>query len=544
MQRVLIYNCILFFYMFLSPVEATVIRTRLVSTSAGAEGLAIRIDVPEKERFSGMGAPVVIYMGGGFRGECLFERETNLDEHGFVEIRFNFPGSGSQDDKSGGGPYDFRGPQSLLAARDVIRFAMALQADSSGSLLSELIHPIVPLVDNVGLVGWSNGGNTNICVTGIYGQMFPGLAWMVNWESPVGDGMPQAEAGAKKEGQLRPFNPTTNDAYDASTGQWDLSTLAFDPVIQIPVLDNTQQVVKGGVYFDFNQNNQVDLGSDFIVYPLVFSFDGALKSFYSERLRNEAHAQNLFPQPPPAHIATVKEHHDFWYWRNSDYWIDSVIVKNPDLLFTVVANDTDHVQRSPDHPHVLNQYNRFIQAGCRFVRLNPDRVYIHEMNGMVPPGTVDNDAFMPLDAINIQNAVEPGNAEDPFGKSVVPAAAACELADRSQYDVTAVNLSSLISSVKQNPDVIRTFVLQPNYPNPFNSTTKITYRLTQPMQVQLIIYNLKGNEITTLVNDFQEPGYHETSWSGRNHRNQKVGSGIYFLKMAGTSQVRKMILVR
>ena len=75
-----------------------VIRTRLSSEVAGQEGLAIRIDIPQHQRYD-TGSPVVIYMAGGFQSEGLDERSTGLDTLGFIEIRFNFPGGGSKDPK-------------------------------------------------------------------------------------------------------------------------------------------------------------------------------------------------------------------------------------------------------------------------------------------------------------------------------------------------------------------------------------------------------------------------------------------------------------
>ena len=192
------------------PVDAiskqTDIFTRIPSAVAGAEGLMLRITPPASPRFIDKGAPIVIYMPGGFRSEGLIERVTELNQNGFIEIRFNFQGGGTEPNQSGGGPFDYRGQESLIAARDVIRFATGNLEDMSGRLLEEIVNPIIPLYSNTGLIGWSNGGNTNICVAGVYGEEISGLAWIINWESPVGDGMPQAEAGSKVC-TMRPLNP-------------------------------------------------------------------------------------------------------------------------------------------------------------------------------------------------------------------------------------------------------------------------------------------------------------------------------------------------
>ena len=50
------------------------------------------------------------------------------------------------------------------------------------------------------------------------------------------------------------------------------------------------------------------------------------------------------------------------------------------------------------------------------------------------------------------------------------------------------------------------FVLYPNYPNPFIPTTKIDYGLPQEVNVSLVIFDIAGREVITLVNGLQEPG--------------------------------------
>jgi hypothetical protein len=125
-----------------------------------------------------------------------------------IQIRFNFPGGGTGATRSGG-VYNDREPNCLKALRDIIRFAMAQTADASGKKISELVYPLMPLANNVGLVGWSNGGNATITVAGLHGREIAGLAWIVDWESPVGDGMQNVECGANpRSGELNPLvNP-------------------------------------------------------------------------------------------------------------------------------------------------------------------------------------------------------------------------------------------------------------------------------------------------------------------------------------------------
>lgn len=318
------------------------ILTRIPSESAGNEGIAVLIKIPLSERYIGEGSPIAVYLAGGFKSTGIGDTDAGLVHYGFIEIQFNFPGNDDTGELSGG-EFDFRGPASLRATCDVIRFALGTLADQDGKSLSEIVAPINPLYSNVGLIGYSNGGNTNICVAGVHGEEIDQLAWILNWESPVGDGMPQAEAGAKSEGLLRPLNPEQNPAYNPDTGLWNLEKLSYHPNIQIPLLDNTDSSVTGGLYFDFDEDNEVDPGEDFIPYPLVFQTDSCRTAYYSERLRKKAENANLIPNPSPEHIPSFEETESFWYWRNGNYWIDSTIQKIPHLMFMICASDTDHV---------------------------------------------------------------------------------------------------------------------------------------------------------------------------------------------------------
>lgn len=89
-------------------------------------------------------------------------------------------------------------------------------------------------------------------------------------------------------------------------------------------------------------------------------------------------------------------------------------------------------------------------------------------------------------------------------------------------------------------------VLTGNYPNPFSSDTIITYAVKRVSPVKVIIYNLKGQKVKTLVNETKLSGHHEVNWNGTDENNIKVTSGVYFYQMiAGNhTSTRKMILLK
>jgi len=86
-------------------------------------------------------------------------------------------------------------------------------------------------------------------------------------------------------------------------------------------------------------------------------------------------------------------------------------------------------------------------------------------------------------------------------------------------------------------------VLMHNYPNPFNNATTISYELKEHMKVNLSIFNILGQKINVLVNDFQLQGLYNIEWNGRSANGQKVSSGIYFYKLQTNQSIKtgKMI---
>ena len=92
----------------------------------------------------------------------------------------------------------------------------------------------------------------------------------------------------------------------------------------------------------------------------------------------------------------------------------------------------------------------------------------------------------------------------------------------------------------------RKFSLSQNYPNPFNATTIIKYDLPKTSDVEITIFNVLGQEVTTLVDKKQPPGYYEVRWEGTNVQGKPVASGIYFYRIEAEEFVasKKMMLLK
>ena len=104
-----------------------------------------------------------------------------------------------------------------------------------------------------------------------------------------------------------------------------------------------------------------------------------------------------------------------------------------------------------------------------------------------------------------------------------------------------------VSGVDEEIANANSFQLNQNYPNPFNPCTSINYQLSVFSKVILKVYDLLGNEVATLVNEEQQPGYYTTSFDHQQTTNhQQLTSGVYFyqLKAGNQTHTRKMILTK
>ena len=94
--------------------------------------------------------------------------------------------------------------------------------------------------------------------------------------------------------------------------------------------------------------------------------------------------------------------------------------------------------------------------------------------------------------------------------------------------------------------VPQVFVLQPNFPNPFNPSTTIRYQLPVGSEVSLEIYDVLGQKVRTLVSGKQAAGFHRMVWDSRDDSGRQVAAGAYLyrLRAGDFTQVRKLMLLK
>jgi len=115
--------------------------------------------------------------------------------------------------------------------------------------------------------------------------------------------------------------------------------------------------------------------------------------------------------------------------------------------------------------------------------------------------------------------------------------------DMGAYEYAPQPVSVEDKMVLNRPNI---FYLNQNFPNPFNPTTQIHYSLSKSSLVTLKIYNLQGQEIRTLVDEFQSAGLKSVVWDGNDLQGNKASSALYFYRIetAEFAASKKMLLIR
>jgi len=89
-------------------------------------------------------------------------------------------------------------------------------------------------------------------------------------------------------------------------------------------------------------------------------------------------------------------------------------------------------------------------------------------------------------------------------------------------------------------------MLSQNFPNPFNPSTTIKFSTPKAGQVNLSVYNVRGQRVKTLVNEVMPAGQQSVTWNGDDNNSRSVASGVYFYKLEadGRTEVKRMVLMK
>lgn len=116
----------------------------------------------------------------------------------------------------------------------------------------------------------------------------------------------------------------------------------------------------------------------------------------------------------------------------------------------------------------------------------------------------------------------------------------------SSPDSVFVQADVITGFAADEGEITPAFAVEPNYPNPFNPSTTIRFQLPRAGDVRLVIYNLMGQPVRTLLSARAPEGVHKQVWDGRDDRGKEVSSGVYIYRLTTKdfTESRKMVLIR
>ncbi len=166
--------------------------------------------------------------------------------------------------------------------------------------------------------------------------------------------------------------------------------------------------------------------------------------------------------------------------------------------------------------------------------------YNHTVSASMPEGTnvtslipeIEISEFATIDP----ESGTPQNFTDPIEYTVT--------AENGDEQIWVVTVTQVVSS--ENDPIHSVTKLIGNYPNPFNPSTNIAYSIVEPGNINITVFNTKGQLVKTLVNESKETGDYAVTWNGTDKSNKPVSSGIYYYKMrvGSFTSTKKMILMK
>ena len=216
------------------------------------------------------------------------------------------------------------------------------------------------------------------------------------------------------------------------------------------------------------------------------------------------------------------------------------------------GNITDQiylVNDGPEEPLTMNIYNSLIEGGESNI-LNPSTW--NTLNWI--EGNLDEDPCWditgdnPYALMGNSPCINAGTLDLPAG-IVLPE---FDLAGNPRIygetiDMGAYEFQSDPQSNGENEIIIPEITQISNYPNPFNPSTIIKLDLAESGDVELVIYNIKGQKVKTLLDVYSTKGHFEIIWRGTDDNKKKVSSGQYFIKLEVSGKekaVSKCILLK
>ncbi|MEJ2545839.1 MAG: FlgD immunoglobulin-like domain containing protein, partial [Calditrichaceae bacterium] len=118
---------------------------------------------------------------------------------------------------------------------------------------------------------------------------------------------------------------------------------------------------------------------------------------------------------------------------------------------------------------------------------------------------------------------------------------------KSIWFATADGLSKLTitpNAIGENNRIIpKSFEVYPAYPNPFNMSTTIKFQLNTSKQIKILIYDINGRLVNTILNSNLMPGSYKVNWNGKDNKGKDISSGVYYAVVKASDFISTLKLV-
>ena len=222
-----------------------------------------------------------------------------------------------------------------------------------------------------------------------------------------------------------------------------------------------------------------------------------------------------------------------WYFSDSDtnhkFYIPENTTLDPDGYLVLVEDDSLFTSKFPDVQNYIGETGFGLSGSGESMKL------INGDGQLVDSLEYDDALPWPVEADGLGATME---LKDPSSDNTLG-----ENWQASKEHGTPGAINSSLTGVEENTytNIPNEFMLSQNCPNPFNPATVINYQIAKTSYVTLKIYNMLGQEVTTLYDGMRQPGYYQATFDGSN-----LASGVYLYKMETDDfvETKKLVLLK
>ncbi len=310
-----------------------------------------------------------------------------------------------------------------------------------------------------------------------------------------------------------------------------------------PLRAHYNTIVSNNIFYNVNPHSvtlQQVLDGEDQVYPSVISADTLLG--------NEPDApdsvESLMAESDRSYV--LKNNCYAWSQNVKDYWADYDSVAAVKWMNDVAKG---LFEDDENYPNFYDEGNVNIDPGFSNADCTDDLVA--QMKNHRDNGTFGFWGFAPNTEFTMPDYfLEYPYPEDLTYSADLTSTDGFHVGSLQWYPEELAQYEAVYVSVDDNENELNTadnFVLEQNYPNPFNPSTRINYTINNSGRVNLVVYNVLGQKIRTLVsNQSATAGSHSAVWNGMNEAGNQVANGVYFYKLqvGNQSTMKKMMFLK